>query len=195
MKNTSLAAALAAALSLTLLPASPVHPAEKKVPTPAEQRAQLAKDAKSTIAAYKKADPGIERFFKDSAGYVVFPTVGKVGLIVGVGDAQGEVYEKAKVIGTASMSFATVGLQAGAQEYSEIIFFQDAAAVDRFKQNKFEFTANASAVIVKAGAAKANDYRDGVAVFAHPKGGAMVEAAVGTQKFKFTGAQAAAKKK
>jgi lipid-binding SYLF domain-containing protein len=195
MKKTPLVTALAAAFSVALLTASPAYAAEKKEPTPAEQRAQLKKDVQSTIAAYKKADPGIDRFFKQSAGYVVFPTVGKVGLIVGVGDAMGEVYEKGKVIGTASMSFATVGLQAGAQEYSEIIFFKDAAAVDRFKQNKFEFTANASAVIVKAGAATANDYRDGVAVFAHPKGGAMAEAAVGTQKFKFTGAQAAAKKK
>jgi lipid-binding SYLF domain-containing protein len=195
MKKTSLVTALAAAFSVALLATSPAHTAEKKEPTPAEQRAQLKKDVQSAIAAYKKADPGIERFFKESAGYVVFPDVGKVGLIVGVGDAAGEVYEKGKVIGTASMSFATVGLQAGAQGYSEIIFFQNAAALDRFKQNKFEFTANASAVIVKAGAAKANDYREGVAVFAHPKGGAMAEAAVGTQKFKFTGAQAAAKKK
>jgi lipid-binding SYLF domain-containing protein len=193
MKSTSIAAALAAALSLALLAAA--QSAEKKEPTPAQQRAQLAKDAKSTIAAYKKADPAIDRFFKESAGYVVFPTVGKVGLIVGVGDAQGEVYEKGKVVGTASMSFATIGLQAGAQEYSEIIFLKDPAAVERFKQNKFEFTANASAVIVKAGAAKANDYRDGVAVFAHPKGGAMAEAAVGTQKFKYTAAAGAAKKK
>jgi lipid-binding SYLF domain-containing protein len=195
MKNPRFIPALAAALSVALLTALPAQSAEKKEPTPAEARAQLAKDVKSTIAAFKKADPGIDRFFKQSAGYVVFPDIGKVGLIVAVGDAQGEVYEKGKVIGTASMSFGTVGLQAGAQVYSQIIFFQEAAAIDRFKQNKFEFTANASAVIVKAGAAKAAEYRDGVAVFTHTKGGAMVEAALGTQKFKFTGAQAAAKKK
>jgi lipid-binding SYLF domain-containing protein len=195
MKTASLVPALAAALSFALLTGSPAQSAEKKEPTPAQARAQLGKDVQSTVAAFKKADPGIDRFFKQSAGYVVFPHVGKVGLIVGVGDAQGEVFEKSKLIGTASMSFVTVGLQAGAQEYSEIIFFHDAAAVERFKQNKFEFTANASAVIVKAGAASASDYRDGVAVFAHPRGGAMAEAAVGTQKFKFTAATAAAKKK
>jgi lipid-binding SYLF domain-containing protein len=195
MKTASLVPALAAALSFALFAASPAQAADKKEPTPAQARAQLSKDVQSTVAAFKKADPGIDRFFTQSTGYVVFPHVGKVGLIVGVGDAQGEVHEKGKVMGTASMSFATVGLQAGAQEYSEIIFLQDQAAVDRFKQNKFEFTANASAVIVKAGAAAANNYRDGVAVFARPRGGAMAEAAVGTQKFKFTPQEAAAKKK
>jgi len=195
MKKSPLVPALAAALFCALLPASPAQSAEKKEPTAAEQRAQLRKDVQSTIARYKKADPGINRFFKESSGYVVFPNVGKVGFIVGVGDAVGEVYEEGKLIGTASMSFATVGLQAGAQEYSEIIFFEEHAAVDRFKQNKFEFTANASAVIVKAGASKSSNYRDGVAVFTHTKGGAMVEAALGTQKFKFTAPQAAAKKK
>ena len=195
MKTNAFAPALAAAFLSTLLTASPALAAEKEVLTPAQQRAQLAKDVKSTVAAYKKADPAIDRFFKQSAGYVVFPAVGKVGFIVGVGDAQGEVYEKHKLIGTASMTFTTIGLQAGAQEYSEIVFFQNADAVGRFKENKFEFTANASAVIVKHGAADASNYTDGVVAFAHPKGGAMVEAAVGTQKFKFTAAKPAAKKK
>jgi lipid-binding SYLF domain-containing protein len=84
------------------------------------------------------------------------------------------------------MTVASIGLQVGAQEFSEIIFFQDRGALDRFKQNKFEITANVSAVIITAGAAKAANYRDGVAVFAQPTGGAMAEASLGAQKFSFT---------
>ena len=151
MKKTYLVLPIAAFVFCALLPASPVQSKEeKKQPTPAEQRAQLGKEVQDTIAGYGKADPGMDRFFKESAGYVVFPRIGKVGFIFGGGNGMGEVYEKGQLAGTASITLATVGLQVGALEFSEVIFFSDAAAIARFKQNKFEFTANVSAVIVKA---------------------------------------------
>ena len=40
-------------------------------------------DVQKAILAIKKADPGIQKFFDNSAGYAVFPGVGKGGLIVG----------------------------------------------------------------------------------------------------------------
>src|SRR5262245_42372462 len=181
MKTRTFAFQFAFALACFLLPGAP-H-AQQKDQTPAEQRAALKKDTQDTIASYRKTDPGIERFFKDSAGYAVFPRVGKIGFIFGGGHGAAEVYEKGKLIGTSTMTLVTVGLQAGAQEFSEIIFFENKAALDRFTQGKFEFTASVSAVIVTAGAAKAANYRDGVVVFAQSRGGAMAEAALGTQKF------------
>lgn len=178
---------LALSLALALACAAAAGPsfAQEKQMTPAEQRAQLRKDTGETIAAYRKADPGIARFFKSAAGYAVFPRVGKLGFLLGGGHGAGEVYERGKLIGTASITLATVGLQIGAQEFSQIVFFENQAALDRFKQNKFEFTANVSAVIITTGASDASNYRDGVAVFTQPRGGAMAEAALGTQKFSF----------
>jgi hypothetical protein len=49
-------------------------------------------------------------------------------------------------------------------------------------------------VIITAGAAKTKEYTDGVAAFARPRGGAMAEAALGTQKFTFKPEGEAAKK-
>jgi lipid-binding SYLF domain-containing protein len=176
--------------------AFPALAAEKdyKDMTPAEYRQKVHKDVLAVVARTKKVDPGIDRFFKSSAGYVVFPRVGKFGFIVGGGGGDGELFEKGRVIGTASITLATIGLQVGVQEFSQLIFFKDQAALDRFKENKFEFTANASAVIVTAGASKGADYRDGVAVFTHSTAGAMAEIALGTQKFSFKRDGAAAKK-
>jgi lipid-binding SYLF domain-containing protein len=190
MKRSSIAVALAAGFLLAVFPASPLLAAD----TPEQQRAQAKKEVPGAIAAFKKADPGIDKFFSQSAGYVVFPKVGKVGLVIGGGHGIGEVFEGGKSIGTATMSFGTVGLQAGIQEFSEIIFFQNAATLDRFKQGKFEFTANASAVILKMGASASANYRDGAVVFTRASGGAMGEAAVGGQKFKFTPEGMAARK-
>jgi lipid-binding SYLF domain-containing protein len=174
---------IAAALACFAL-AGPVA-AQKKGPNPAADRQELSKNVSAMIAKYRKADPNIERFFKDSAGYAVFPKVGKMGFIVAAAHGDGEVFAKGKVVGTASISLGTIGLQAGIQEFSEIIFFQNAAALDRFKQGKFEFSADVSAVIVTAGASKSANYRDGVVVFTQPTGGAMAEMSVGGQKFSF----------
>jgi len=190
MKKIHLALALAAALALALpVAAKDKDPETRKQPSAAD----LAKAVRATIAEFKKADPGIDRFFKQSVAYVVFPRIGKAGFIIGGGDGTGELHEGGKLAGTVVLSFLTVGLQAGAQDYSEIIFLNDKAVLDRLKDNKFEFSASVSAVIVKSGASKGVDYRDGVAVFTKPKGGAMLEAAVGGQKFNFTATGTASK--
>ena len=57
-------------------------------------------------------------------------------------------------------------------------------AFDRFTGDKFEFAAQATAVAVTAGASFDVDYRDGILIFTHAKGGLMYEASVGGQKFK-----------
>jgi lipid-binding SYLF domain-containing protein len=183
MKKHFVILQIAAALACGALTGTAI--AQKKQTTPAEDRQQLGKDVQSTIAKYRNTEPTIERFFKQSAGYVVFARVGKVGLIFAGGHGDGELFEKGNAVGTASITMASVGLQAGIQEFSEIIFCENAAALDRFKQNKFEFSAGASAVIVTAGAAKSANYNNGVVVFTQPTGGAMAELSLGTQKFSF----------
>jgi lipid-binding SYLF domain-containing protein len=177
--------AVSTAIALALLPlASPAQDAGK-VKKAAEARQKLHVDTQGAIARMKKTDPGTEAYFKQAAGYAVFPSVGKVGFVLGGGHGDGEVYQAGKPIGVASVTLGSLGLQAGAQKYSEIVFFQDADALDRFKQSKFEFSGSASAVIGKAGAAKEAVYRDGYVVFVQAIGGAMAEASLGSQKYKF----------
>jgi hypothetical protein len=53
--------------------------------------------------------------------------------------------------------------------------------------NKVEFSGQVSAIAVKAGAAANGNYRDGVVVFSQEKGGLMVEASLGGQKFTYKG--------
>ena len=80
----------------------------------------------------------------------------------------------------------TVGLQAGGEAYREVIFFENKAAFDRFKENKLEFSGQVSAVAAKEGASANAKYRDGVLVFTQERGGLMLEASVGGQKFSYT---------
>lgn len=147
---------------------------------------KIIKDAEKATAKLKKMDAGLDSFFANSAGYVIFPNVGKGGLIIGGASGNGAVYENGTVIGMADLKKLSVGLQAGGQAITEIIFFETAADLAEFKDGDFEFSAEASAVALKSGVSVNAQYRDGVAVFALPKAGLMADASVGGQKFDYT---------
>ena len=168
-----------AALTLVVL-TCPVLAFEPNVNDPMEL------DVQKAIIAIKKADPGIETFFKNAAGYAVFPTVGKGGIVIGGAFGKGLVIVDGTVDGYTSMSQATIGLQLGGQTYSQFIFFRDETAVGHFRRGNFEFNAQASAVAITAGASADAAYDSGVAVFTHAGGGLMFEASVGGQRFKYT---------
>lgn len=160
--------------------AAPAHAFEPDV----NDRMEL--DVQRAIIAIKKADPGIETFFENAAGYAVFPSVGKGGLIIGGAYGRGLVIVDNKVDGYTSMSQATIGLQLGGQKYAQFIFFRDETAVGHFKRGNFEFGAQASAVAITAGASADAAYNSGVAIFTHAAGGLMFEGSVGGQRFKYT---------
>ena len=167
--------------------------------------AKEVKDYSATIAEFKKI-PVVAGFFESAHGYAVFPTVGKGGLGVGGSHGKGQVYRGGKAIGFTSTSDVSIGLQAGGQAYSQIIFFQDAASLDKFTSGNFEFAASASAIAVKATAGATAgtegappppaaprdekvvagaEYQNGMAVFTMAKGGLMYAATIAGQKYTY----------
>ena len=151
-----------------------------------EKTDKIKQDSEEAKGEFIKADGLMQNLFAKSYGYVIFPNVGKGAIGVGGAAGNGIVYENGKMIGTAKMKQVSVGFQFGGQAYREVIFFENKAALDRFKEDKFEFAGQVSAVAAKAGASADAKYSDGVMVFTQEKGGLMYEAAVGGQKFSYT---------
>ena len=147
---------------------------------------KVIKDADKAKTKLMKMEVGLDQFFTNSAGYVIFPNVGKGGFIIGGASGNGVVYENGKMIGMADLKKLSVGLQAGGQAITEVIFFETPSDLAEFKEGDFEFAAEASAVALKSGVAVNAKYKDGVAVFALPKAGLMADASVGGQKFDYT---------
>jgi lipid-binding SYLF domain-containing protein len=162
-----------------------------------------ADEYSDTITVFKNAGESAS-FFNNSYGYAVFPSVGKGGLVVGAAHGDGRVYEKGKHIGDTSMTQVSVGFQAGGQAFRQIIFFENKTALDQFTSGNFEFGADANAVAIRSGvsgsvgttgatgtassaknAASGAKFYKGMAVFTVVKGGAMVQASVGGQKFSY----------
>jgi lipid-binding SYLF domain-containing protein len=169
-------------------------------PTPTRDESEYAETIKLFRAAGESA-----RFFTDSYGYAVFPSIGKGGLVVGGAHGSGRVYAKGAHVGDAVMNQVTVGAQLGGQAYRQIIFLQDRRAFDEFTSGEFELGAQATAVAITAGASAQattggtsagassagapghattrGGYQKGMAVFTVARGGLMYEASVGGQKF------------
>jgi lipid-binding SYLF domain-containing protein len=157
-----------------------------------------------TISLFKNAGQSAV-FFTKSYAYAVFPNIGEAGFVVGGAYGQGHVYVNGQVTGDTTMKQLSVGFQAGGQDYSQIMFFQDKRALDRFESGSFEFSAGAKAVAITAAAnASAGTsgatsgasggqrdaitdgvYNDGVAVFTIAKGGLLYAAALAGQKFTY----------
>jgi lipid-binding SYLF domain-containing protein len=162
----------------------------------------FADEYSDTIKVFRNAGES-GKYFGSSYGYAVFPTIGKGGFVVGAAHGSGRVYRQGKYVGDTSMTQITVGAQLGGQAYSEMIFFQDKRALDAFTSGNFEFSAQATAVAITAGASAqggttgpsagasgtrnhattAGKYYKGMAVFTVAKGGLMYEASIGGQKF------------
>ena len=164
----------------------------------------VAGEYSDTVALFRHAGESAS-FFNHCYGYAVLPSIGKGGLIVGAAHGNGRVYEHGKYVGDVSMTQLSVGLQAGGQAYSQIIFFEDRRSFKDFTRGDFELGADASAVVITAAAsgsastagadagasggkrdaATAGGYYKGLAVFTIVKGGAMAEAAVAGEKFSY----------
>ena len=142
-------------------------------------------------------------FFGHAYGYAMFPSIGKAGLGIGGAYGNGRVYAGGKWVGDTKMTQVSIGWQAGAQAYSQIIFFEDKRSFDEFTGGNFEFSADASAVAITAGvsgsagstgssagasagkkdATTKGSYNKGMATFTVAKGGLMYEAVLAGQKF------------
>ncbi len=138
------------------------------------------------MQAFYKDDNTLEALVQKSYGYAILPSIVKGAVGVGGAYGKGEVYEQGTQVGFTDMSQGSFGLQAGGQGYSELLVFQDKAALDKFKTGNFGFSGNVSAVAATAGAAAVAKFENGVAVFVRVNGGLMYEASISGQNFSYS---------
>lgn len=164
----------------------------------------LADEFTDTIKIFK--DAGQSGAYFDSAyGHAVFPTIAKGGLVVGGAVGKGRVFVGGKHVGNSEFGQVTIGLQAGGQAYSMIVFLEDERAFKEFSSGSFKFGAGASAIAIMAGASAeasttgtsagasggkhdattAGRYYRGMATFTIAKGGLMYEASIAGGGFKY----------
>lgn len=154
-------------------------------PNSQSDRFALQDQAQATIQSMMTKDASLRPKLDSAAGYAVLPNVGKGGLIVGGAHGRGVLYQNHQPIGFVELSQASIGAQAGAQSYSELVVFENASDLQRMKNNSFTIGGNVSAVVLSAGAGASTRFNNGVAVFIVPQGGVMAEVSISGQRLKF----------
>lgn len=154
-------------------------------PSSRQGKDNIESDARQALSKAKANDRTLNDFLDRSAGYAVFPTVGKGAVGLGGAYGKGVLYDDGIAVGYCDLTQATVGLQLGGQSYTEIIAFESTQALENFKRGNLQFDAQASAVALKSGAGANAKFTDGVAVFTMDEAGLMFEASIGGQKFTY----------
>ena len=174
-------ASFAAAGLLTLLSLAACATA----PAGAGAKSDLRHSSAQALSQAQANDPTLQNFIAKSAGYAVFPSIGKGAVGIGGAYGKGDLYQNHAVVGYCDVTQASIGFALGGQAYTEILVFETPAAVERFKNGNFRFGAQATAVAIKSGVGANAKFADGVAVFTMDEAGLMYEASVGGQKFSY----------
>lgn len=147
-------------------------------------RADLTTAAINTLDEMEAKDPGLRSVLERSAGYIVFPSVGKGGFLIGGGAGNGVLFENGKPTHFAELRQIAAGALAGGQRYSQLVIIRDPKVLQDLKAGRWDFSADASAVILRAGVSTNLTFDRGVAVIQHPDRGAMVDASLTGQRIR-----------
>ena len=148
--------------------------------TPAEEQA-LAVQAESTLREMRSREPALGKVLAQSAGYAVFPSVGKGGIIVGGAFGRGVLYQRGRRWASSS-SRRRRWARCSAAEFAELLVLRDPVDVANIRAGRYSVGADASVVALTAGAAASAQAARGTTVFMMPHGGLMVDVSVAGQR-------------
>lgn len=119
------------------------------------QGSALEADASAALKHLYATSPSAHALGQKALGVLVFPSVTKLGFIVGAQGGDGVLYQKNKVAGHYNTGALSVGLQAGIQSYGYALFFMTQQELDYLKKTKgWSIGTGPNIVIADAGAAK-----------------------------------------
>ena len=133
----------------------------------------------------------VESLMAQAHAFALFPKLSQTGLILGWTSGHGILIEDGKFTGYVRQRRLSLGFQFGRQSLGQLLLFRDEAAVEEFKQGRLEFTPRASVHATKTRRVAEAAHLPRVAAFSLTRGGLMVEAALGSTKFRFTPAATA----
>lgn len=146
---------------------------------------KLHEKATAAVAAFHENVPRTAPFFADAYAFAIYPSITRVGFGFGGAYGKGIVVEGDSVTGRTSYWQFTSGIQAGAKNFSMIIFFRDKEALEYFQLGKTQFMGQSGLALATWGAAGTPGYNDGVAVVTMTRLGLMGEFTVSGAKFTY----------
>jgi len=154
----------------------------------AKSAQEIEKEVDLAIGKFKQEIEGGEKFLSQIKGYLVLPSVIKGGFVIGGKYGEGALRVKGKTKFYLSMSSASIGLQAGAQEYSMLIAFISESSLKNFyKSNGWEAGVDGSITIAEWGVSKdisSMSFEKPIVAFIYGEKGMMAGISLTGTKFK-----------
>ena len=117
--------------------------------------AEIARDANAALQSLYASVPAAKALGANAQAILVFPKVTKAGLGVGGQFGEGALLQKGKAVGYYNTAGASIGLQAGAQQYAYAMFFMNPNALAQLnKAEGFEVGVGPTVVVMDEGKAK-----------------------------------------
>jgi lipid-binding SYLF domain-containing protein len=121
----------------------------------AADRGALEKDARAALSNLTATVPAAKSLSGSATAVLVFPKITKAGLGVGGQYGDGVLFKGGKAAGYYNTSGASVGLQAGAQQFGYAMFLMNDKALSALTANEgFEVGVGPSVVVMDEGKAK-----------------------------------------
>jgi lipid-binding SYLF domain-containing protein len=150
--------------------------------------AELARDANAALQKLYATAPAAKALGPKAHAILVFPKVTKAGLGVGGQFGEGALLKGGKAIGYYNTAGASMGLQAGAQQFGYALFFMNEKALAQLNTAEgFEVGVGPSVVVMDEGMAKSTtttSMKDDIYAFIFGQKGLM--AGLGIQGNKIT---------
>ena len=141
--------------------------------------------AAAAIIKFRERIPRTEQYFEQAYGYAILPSVTRVGFGFGGAYGKGFVIEGDNAIGTTKFFQFTSGIQAGAKNFSMIVFFKDKEALENYQSGKLQFLGQAGLAFATVGVAGTPAFNDGVAMVTVTRLGLMGEFTISGARFSY----------
>ena len=165
-----------------------MSPAAAEWEADASDRVEVA--AARAIEAFRNRIPRTHRYFDEAYGFAILPSVTRVGFGFGGAYGKGVVIEGDATVGTTKFWQFTSGIQAGARNFSMIVFFRDKAALEYYQSGRTQFLGQAGVAFATVGAAGTPAYNEGVAIVTMTRLGLMGEFTISGARFSYEPAAA-----
>lgn len=146
---------------------------------------KLQVKAAIAIDKIRSSIPRTEQYFEEAYAFAILPSVTRVGFGFGGATGKGIVIEGNNAIGKTRFWQFTSGIQAGAKNFSMIVFFKDKDALDKFKSGGPQFMGQAGVALATVGLAGTPTYNEGVAIVTMTRFGLMGEFTISGAKFSY----------
>ena len=154
--------------------------------TTKSERADIDTRARAALADLYRTTPAAKSLSDSSAGVLVFPSVTQAGLIVGGQYGTGIMYKGGQAGGYYNIAGGSLGLQLGAQSFSQAYFFTTPEALKTFEDTKgFEVGAGldfAVADVGTSGSISSSTLQKPLVIFVWGQQGLMAGVKVAGQK-------------